>query len=151
MAGPGFEPRWAKRLRVETYAAANALLITAQADNALAQAWGGGLLRRADFVNDITDATIDVHCRYGEQLPTGHSAMHIYPIDGAASRVLGSACQRVQPVGRTRTSPVCTMTRRLAPTLSSADGPFGDTDQRRKAWHPFNRWSGWWRRGDLNP
>jgi FAD/FMN-containing dehydrogenase len=42
---------------------------------------------RADFVNEISDAAIDVHIKYGEQLPTGHSTMHMYPIDGAASRV----------------------------------------------------------------
>jgi FAD/FMN-containing dehydrogenase len=42
---------------------------------------------RADFFNEISDAAIDVHCKYGELLPTGHSTMHMYPIDGAASRV----------------------------------------------------------------
>jgi FAD/FMN-containing dehydrogenase len=42
---------------------------------------------RADFVNEISDAAIDVHLKYGAQLPTGHSTMHMYPIDGAASRV----------------------------------------------------------------
>jgi FAD/FMN-containing dehydrogenase len=46
---------------------------------------------RADFVNEISDAAIDVHLKYGEQLPTGHSTMHMYPIDGAASRVPGDA------------------------------------------------------------
>jgi hypothetical protein len=34
-----------------------------------------------------TDTAIDVHLKYGAQLPTGHSTMHLYPIDGAASRV----------------------------------------------------------------
>ena len=42
---------------------------------------------RADFFNEISDAAIDVHLKYGPQLPTGHSTMHMYPIDGAASRV----------------------------------------------------------------
>lgn len=42
---------------------------------------------RADFFNEISDAAIDVHCKYGERLPTGHSAMHLYPIDGAVSRL----------------------------------------------------------------
>ncbi|MDT7651768.1 MAG: hypothetical protein QOI36_3174 [Pseudonocardiales bacterium] len=42
---------------------------------------------RADFFNSISDAAIDVHRKYGEQLPSGHSTMHLYPIDGAASRV----------------------------------------------------------------
>jgi FAD/FMN-containing dehydrogenase len=46
---------------------------------------------RADFFNEITDAAIDVHCRYGAQLPSGHSTMHLYPIDGAASRVATDA------------------------------------------------------------
>jgi FAD/FMN-containing dehydrogenase len=42
---------------------------------------------RADFFSEISDAAIDVHRKYGQQLPTGHSTMHLYPIDGAASRV----------------------------------------------------------------
>ena len=42
---------------------------------------------RADFFNEISDAAIDVHLKYGNQLPTGHSTMHMYPIDGAVSRV----------------------------------------------------------------
>ena len=42
---------------------------------------------KADFFNEISDAAIDVHVKYGAQLPTGHSTMHLYPIDGAASRV----------------------------------------------------------------
>ena len=46
---------------------------------------------RADFFNEISDAAIDVHRKYGEQLPTGHSTMHLYPIDGAASRVSDDA------------------------------------------------------------
>ena len=46
---------------------------------------------RADFFNEISDAAIDVHVKYGQQLPTGHSTMHLYPIDGAASRVAEDA------------------------------------------------------------
>jgi hypothetical protein len=46
---------------------------------------------RADFFNEISDAAIDVHYKYGQRLPTGHSTMHMYPIDGAASRVPGDA------------------------------------------------------------
>ncbi|HEY8301480.1 MAG TPA: FAD-binding oxidoreductase [Jatrophihabitans sp.] len=42
---------------------------------------------RADFFDDITDEAIDVHLKYGARLPTGHSTMHMYPIDGAAGRV----------------------------------------------------------------
>ena len=46
---------------------------------------------KADFFNEISDAAIDVHVKYGAQLPTGHSTMHMYPIDGAASRVPAAA------------------------------------------------------------
>jgi DNA-binding SARP family transcriptional activator/tetratricopeptide (TPR) repeat protein len=46
---------------------------------------------RADFFNEISDAAIDVHRKYGERLPTGHSTMHLYPIDGAAGRVPADA------------------------------------------------------------
>jgi hypothetical protein len=46
---------------------------------------------KADFFNEISDAAIDVHMKYGAQLPTGQSTMHLYPIDGAASRVPADA------------------------------------------------------------
>jgi FAD/FMN-containing dehydrogenase len=46
---------------------------------------------RADFFNQISDTAIDVHRKYGAMLPTGHSTMHMYPIDGAASRVPADA------------------------------------------------------------
>ena len=46
---------------------------------------------RTDFFTEISDAAIDVHVTYGPQLPTGHSTMHMYPIDGAASRVAQDA------------------------------------------------------------
>jgi FAD/FMN-containing dehydrogenase len=42
---------------------------------------------RTDFVKEISDQAIEQHMKYGAQLPTGHSAMHLYPINGAASRV----------------------------------------------------------------
>jgi FAD/FMN-containing dehydrogenase len=42
---------------------------------------------KADFFREISDAAIDVHVKFGEDMPTGHSTMHLYPIDGAASRV----------------------------------------------------------------
>jgi hypothetical protein len=38
---------------------------------------------RADFVNDLPDAAIAAHHEWGEKLPTMHSSMHMYPIDGA--------------------------------------------------------------------
>jgi hypothetical protein len=46
---------------------------------------------KADFFNEISDAAIDVHVKHGAQLPTGHSTMHMYPIDGAVSRVAEDA------------------------------------------------------------
>jgi hypothetical protein len=42
---------------------------------------------KADFFEEITDEAIDVHLEYGAKLPSGHSTMHLYPIDGAAARV----------------------------------------------------------------
>lgn len=42
---------------------------------------------RADFFNEISDAAIAVHEKYSAALPTGHSTMHLYPIDGAVTRV----------------------------------------------------------------
>jgi FAD/FMN-containing dehydrogenase len=46
---------------------------------------------KADFFHEISDAAIDVHLKYGPRLPSGHSTMHLYPIDGAAARVAGDA------------------------------------------------------------
>lgn len=42
---------------------------------------------RADFVGELGDAAIAEHTRHGPLLPTMHSTMHLYPIDGAARRV----------------------------------------------------------------
>jgi len=41
---------------------------------------------KADFFKDLSDKAIDLHVKYGAQLPTFHSTMHIYPINGAAHR-----------------------------------------------------------------
>ena len=46
---------------------------------------------KADFFREISDAAIDVHVKYGERLPTGMSTMHLYPIDGAVTRVPADA------------------------------------------------------------
>ena len=46
---------------------------------------------RSDVFAEISDAAIEVHRKYGAQLPSGHSTMHLYPIDGAASRVPADA------------------------------------------------------------
>ena len=42
---------------------------------------------KADFFTELNDKAIDLHVKYGAQLPTMHSTMHIYPINGAAGRV----------------------------------------------------------------
>ena len=46
---------------------------------------------KTDFFTEISDEAIEVHLKFGGQLPTGHSTMHLYPIDGAASRVPADA------------------------------------------------------------
>jgi FAD/FMN-containing dehydrogenase len=42
---------------------------------------------RADFFKELDDRAIELEVKYGAQLPTMHSTMHIYPINGAAGRV----------------------------------------------------------------
>ncbi|HUE76159.1 MAG TPA: FAD-binding oxidoreductase [Chloroflexota bacterium] len=41
---------------------------------------------RADFVDELSDAAIAKHIEFGSQLPSLLSTMHLYPINGAASR-----------------------------------------------------------------
>jgi hypothetical protein len=41
---------------------------------------------KGDFVRELTDEAIEVHRRFAE-VPTAHSTMHLYPIDGAVHRV----------------------------------------------------------------
>ena len=38
---------------------------------------------RADFVRELSDEAIARHVEFGESMPTMHSSMHLYPIDGA--------------------------------------------------------------------
>ena len=38
---------------------------------------------RADFVKEIPDEALDIHARFGAEMPTIQSTMHLYPIDGA--------------------------------------------------------------------
>ncbi len=42
---------------------------------------------KADFVDDLTDPLIAGHAMHGPSIPTFQSAMHIYPVNGAAHRV----------------------------------------------------------------
>jgi hypothetical protein len=45
---------------------------------------------RADFVKEIPDEAIDIHAKFGAEMPTLKSTMHLYPIDGAAHDVASS-------------------------------------------------------------
>jgi FAD binding domain/Berberine and berberine like len=45
---------------------------------------------RADFVKEIPDEAVQIHARFGAEMPTLKSAMHMYPIDGAAHDVAPS-------------------------------------------------------------
>jgi len=42
---------------------------------------------RADFINEIPDKAVAEHAKFAEALPTPHSTMHLYPINGAAQKV----------------------------------------------------------------
>ncbi len=42
---------------------------------------------KAEFVKELSDEVIDVHLAYGPRVPHVSSAVHLYPIDGAAGRV----------------------------------------------------------------
>ena len=42
---------------------------------------------RGDFVNELSDEAIALHIRYGSEVPTPLSTMHLYPIDGAVHQV----------------------------------------------------------------
>ena len=42
---------------------------------------------RADFVNEIPDGAVEAHAKFGAEMPTWKSTMHLYPIDGAAHDV----------------------------------------------------------------
>jgi FAD/FMN-containing dehydrogenase len=46
---------------------------------------------KADFVRELSDEAIALNVKHGAALPTMLSTMHMYPIDGAASRVKNSA------------------------------------------------------------
>jgi hypothetical protein len=41
---------------------------------------------KADFVNELSDQAIALHVQHGSELPTFHSGMHLYPINGAAHK-----------------------------------------------------------------
>lgn len=41
---------------------------------------------KADFVKDLSDEAIKMNMKYGNKLPTPHSTMHLYPINGEAHK-----------------------------------------------------------------
>lgn len=42
---------------------------------------------KAHFISDLPDEAIEVHAEHGAKVPNFQSAMHLYPIDGAAHRL----------------------------------------------------------------
>jgi hypothetical protein len=42
---------------------------------------------KSDFINEISDESIEVHADFGARVPTFQSIVHIYPIDGAVHEV----------------------------------------------------------------
>ena len=42
---------------------------------------------KADFVRELSDEAIDIHARFGPEVPNFLSLMHLYPLDGAVQQV----------------------------------------------------------------
>ena len=42
---------------------------------------------RGDFVDELPDEAVARYLEFGRRLPTGHSTVHLYPVDGAVHRV----------------------------------------------------------------
>jgi FAD/FMN-containing dehydrogenase len=42
---------------------------------------------KGDFASELSDEALALHIRHGSEIPTLHSSMHLYPIDGAVHRV----------------------------------------------------------------
>jgi len=42
---------------------------------------------KGDFINELTDEAIDLHVKHGFEMPSWHSTMHLYPIDGKPNEV----------------------------------------------------------------
>ena len=42
---------------------------------------------KADFVKELGDEAIALHLQHGAKMPTMHSTMHLYPVNGAAHKV----------------------------------------------------------------
>jgi FAD/FMN-containing dehydrogenase len=46
---------------------------------------------KADFVNELSDEAINIHLKHGNEMPTPLSTMHLYPVNGAASKIDANA------------------------------------------------------------
>jgi FAD/FMN-containing dehydrogenase len=46
---------------------------------------------RADYMNELSDKAIDEHIKFGSEMPTLWSTMHMYPVNGAAGRIKNDA------------------------------------------------------------
>ena len=42
---------------------------------------------KADFAKELNKESIELHAKYGSEMPTPLSSMHMYPVNGAASRI----------------------------------------------------------------
>jgi len=42
---------------------------------------------KADFYNELSDEAIDLHIKHASELPSMHSTVHLYPVNGAAGKV----------------------------------------------------------------
>jgi FAD/FMN-containing dehydrogenase len=42
---------------------------------------------RGDFFASVPDEAVSAHAHFAEELPTMHSTMHLYPVDGAVNRI----------------------------------------------------------------
>jgi FAD/FMN-containing dehydrogenase len=42
---------------------------------------------KADFVNELSNEAIDLHIQHAMKLPSMHSTMHLYPVNGVAAKV----------------------------------------------------------------
>ena len=88
---------------------------------------------RADFVNELSDAAIEQHVKHAAQLPTMHSTMHLYPIDGAAHR----ASQAETPFSY-REANWAEVIVGVDPDPANNDRIIPWTKQYWEAWHPYS-------------
>jgi FAD/FMN-containing dehydrogenase len=88
---------------------------------------------RADFVNEIPDAAIAEHARFGPAMPTWQSTMHLYPIDGAAGDVGNS-----ETAWSYRDAKWATVYAGVDPDPANADAIRSWTVDYHEALHPYS-------------